>query len=63
MSLRDLIVNGSFETGTLTPWNAINAFPTASFSHSGFSRFYYWEEILIHLLLNSSQLMLEKVMK
>ncbi|MCH1627610.1 NTTRR-F1 domain [Fredinandcohnia quinoae] len=35
MSLNDLIINGDFETGSLSPWIVFNAIPTISFSHSG----------------------------
>ena len=36
MSFNELIVNGSFETGTFAPWTPSNATITSLFSHSGF---------------------------
>ncbi|WP_454871121.1 NTTRR-F1 domain [Priestia megaterium] len=35
MSIQNLIINGSFETGTLTPWTSANTTVTNQFSHSG----------------------------
>ncbi|HDR5039316.1 TPA: NTTRR-F1 domain, partial [Bacillus anthracis] len=36
MSINELIVNGSFESGSFFPWVPINATITSEFSHSGF---------------------------
>ncbi|MCY8563887.1 NTTRR-F1 domain, partial [Bacillus sonorensis] len=36
MSIRNVVINGGFETGTLPPWVGQNAFVTTQFSHSGF---------------------------
>ncbi|WP_412762099.1 NTTRR-F1 domain, partial [Priestia endophytica] len=36
MSIQNLIVNGGFETGTLSPWFFSNAIVTNQFSHSNF---------------------------
>ncbi|PTY75922.1 hypothetical protein B5V88_13475, partial [Heyndrickxia sporothermodurans] len=36
MAIRDLIVNGDFESGTLSPWIILNASTTVTFSHSGY---------------------------
>jgi hypothetical protein len=35
MSIQNLIINGGFETGTLTPWSSANTTVTSQFSHSG----------------------------
>lgn len=35
MSIQNLIINGSFETGTLTSWISANTTVTSQFSHSG----------------------------
>ncbi|MES9769602.1 NTTRR-F1 domain, partial [Priestia megaterium] len=35
MSIQNLIINGGFETGTLTPWTSANTTVTSQFSHSG----------------------------
>lgn len=35
MSIQNLIINGSFETGKLTPWSSANTTVTSQFSHSG----------------------------
>ena len=35
MPFDNLIVNGGFETGVLTPWTGIGATVTAVFSHTG----------------------------
>ena len=35
MSIQNLIINGGFETGTLTPWTSSNTTVTSQFSHSG----------------------------
>lgn len=35
MSIQDLIVNGSFETGTLASWTSANTTVTSQFFHSG----------------------------
>lgn len=35
MSIQNLIINGSFETGALTPWSSANTTVTNQFSHSG----------------------------
>ena len=36
MTIQNLIVNGSFETGVLSPWVGMNATITSQYSHSGF---------------------------
>jgi hypothetical protein len=35
MSIQNLIINGGFETGTLTSWSSTNTTVTSQFSHSG----------------------------
>ncbi|WP_328128589.1 NTTRR-F1 domain, partial [Priestia megaterium] len=35
MSIQNLIINGGFETGTLTSWSSANTTVTSQFSHSG----------------------------
>lgn len=41
MTIQNLIVNGSFETGTLSPWVGMNATITSQYSHSGFFQLDY----------------------
>jgi len=36
MTVQNLIINGGFETGTLSPWAGINATISMQYSHSGF---------------------------
>ena len=36
MTIQNLIINGGFETGTLSPWTGVNATITNQYSHSGF---------------------------
>jgi hypothetical protein len=36
MSIKNLVVNGGFETGSLNPWIALNAAITTISTHSGF---------------------------
>ncbi len=36
MTIQNLITNGGFETGTLSPWSGVNATITNQYSHSGF---------------------------
>ncbi|PAC98086.1 NTTRR-F1 domain, partial [Bacillus licheniformis] len=36
MSIRNAVMNGGFETGTLSSWLGVNASVTSQFSHSGF---------------------------
>lgn len=36
MSLNNLVVNSSFETGSLSPWIGFNASITSAYAHTGF---------------------------
>ena len=45
MTIQNLIINGSFETGTLSPWIVTNTTITNQYSHSGFFRQDYKGEI------------------
>lgn len=36
MTIQNLVINGDFENGTLSPWISDNAAITNQYSHSGF---------------------------